>query len=552
VVPLQPSECTDLGLLAALAPLMATDLRLPHSERLLATDASDGKLAGCYSPIHSSLHQECFRLRDRRGGATKLSSKLEALLSSLGVEEDPIPPHVPSAALPGFAGAGPSRVLIECFDFVEVCCGPRAPLSRAMAARGLRVGPYIDLQQHEMWDFTSPRVLGWLLHLVARDRIAYLHISPPCTTFSIAKQPRLRSRSQPFGFRRDEAQTKAGNLTLLRAAVLARAVRQLGSRHCSVEHPASAYSWSWDLFAGQFDATIRYDVCAFQLDRLAPEFEASRILGEQQRFANERAIVRKRSRLGLVRAPFLHAMARTCCGHHPHSSCDAACKRAEYDPYLCDAWADAAAGYLRREPPLGVQDLAEAERAGVPRLERLLYNELAYAGSWEQHFVCPANTHEHINISEMRSISLALHRASVETPCCRQMCMADSRVAACAFSKGRSASLPLNSVLRRTLPAIVGGHISPGYGFFPTRLNVPDDLTRDKEVRPSRSPESPLAPLLREPDRDDPALIAQALSFAEHLAELPTQPSKHVSEWALLTTRLLHSCSGGTCAPARR
>jgi hypothetical protein len=132
------------------------------------------------------------------------------------------------------------------------------------------------------------------------------------------------------------------------------------------------------------------------------------------------------------------------------------------------------------------------------------------------------------------------------------MCMADSRVAACAFSKGRSASLPLNSILRRSLPAVIGGHISPGYGFFPTRLNVPDDLTRDKDLRPARSPESPLAPLLREPDSDDPALTAQALKFAEHLAELPTQPSRHVSEWALLTVRLLHSCSGGICAPARR
>jgi hypothetical protein len=69
VVPLQPCECTDLGLLSALAPLMVTDLRLPHSDRLLATDASDTMLAGCLSPIHPALHQECFRLRKSGEGS---------------------------------------------------------------------------------------------------------------------------------------------------------------------------------------------------------------------------------------------------------------------------------------------------------------------------------------------------------------------------------------------------------------------------------------------------------------------------------------------------
>ncbi len=181
-------------------------------------------------------------------------------------------------------------------------------------------------------------------------------------------------------------------------------------------------------------------------------------------------------------------------------------------------------------------------------MERLLYNELAYAGSRELHFVCPASRHEHINISEMRPISLVLHRASVETPCCRQMCMADSRVAACAFSKGRSASAPLNSVLRRTLPAIVGGHLFPGYGFFPTRLNVPDDLTRDREVRPSRAPESPLAPLLRTQEGEESPLVAQAMDYATYLSDLPTQ-TKRSSEWALLVVRLLRA--RGNCCGAQ-
>ena len=95
--------------------------------------------------------------------------------------------------------------MIETFDFIEFCCGPDEadgsppPLSVAVAHSGLHVGPRNDLKQHPFWDLGSFRVLECLF-LVGRGRLWLLHTAAPCTTFSIARCPRLRTKTKPEGF----------------------------------------------------------------------------------------------------------------------------------------------------------------------------------------------------------------------------------------------------------------------------------------------------------------------------------------------------------------
>jgi hypothetical protein len=415
-----------------------------------------------------------------------------------------------------------------------VCCGPHHPLSDAMARAGLRVGPHVDVLVHPMWDLTCPRVLEWLIFLIAHDRVWYVHLAPPCTTFSVARKPALRSAGLPAGFSRSEPRTRAGNLTLLRCAVLASCVRRLSKRHCTLEHPASAFSWQWPLVRDQFERILRYDVCEFQLAALAPHHAAAKICGDERAFADEHRIVRKRSRWGCVRAPFMDPLARTCTGCHCHTSLEAAGKSPEYDGHLCEAWARAAAAARAADPaPLAQDDLALSDRAARPRLERLLYNEVAYAAEWTELFVGPARE-EHINIGEMRAVGRALHGCAEQRPRRRQMFMVDSKVSAGAFSKGRSASKPLNEVLRSSLPAVLGGCLSPGYGFFPTRLNPPDDLTRSRELRGRQATASPLSPFLEA----EPSFSADDARLLRAWGELPTQ-DRACSEWGRLVWLLV-------------
>ena len=51
-------------------------------------------------------------------------------------------------------------------------------------------------------------------------RVFYLHLGPPCTTFSLARKPALRSKARPHGFRPREALTRMGNSLFLRCLAL--------------------------------------------------------------------------------------------------------------------------------------------------------------------------------------------------------------------------------------------------------------------------------------------------------------------------------------------
>ena len=75
---------------------------------------------------------------------------------------------------------------IVTFDYFEVFTGPCAPLRAAMREVGLRVGPCVDIQMHQAWDANQDKFLHWMVELIRLGRVWYIHLGPPCTTFSIA------------------------------------------------------------------------------------------------------------------------------------------------------------------------------------------------------------------------------------------------------------------------------------------------------------------------------------------------------------------------------
>lgn len=89
----------------------------------------------------------------------------------------------------------------------------------------------------------------------------------------------------------------------------------------------------------------------------------------------------------------------------------------------------------------------------------------------------------HINVGEVRSYLLAEHDLAVHQPSTRTPVVGDSRVAAGAIAKGRSASSALNQELQTGLGDVLGGDIYTGPDPLPTKLNPADDPTRDLPVR---------------------------------------------------------------------
>ena len=59
------------------------------------------------------------------------------------------------------------------------------------------VGPRIDKQRHSYWTILDDNLFSWLVQLISAGRVLYLHLGPPCTTFSVARKPSLRSVQCP-------------------------------------------------------------------------------------------------------------------------------------------------------------------------------------------------------------------------------------------------------------------------------------------------------------------------------------------------------------------
>ena len=113
-------------------------------------------LGATKSVLPPRLSQELYRLRQKRGHHTRLYSPEAASLYAEG--------HLDGEDLEDIVEAsGPSRVLVERFDVLQLCCGKDAPLLDACSREGLRAaGPRIDLLQHSFWDLAAPRVFGWI------------------------------------------------------------------------------------------------------------------------------------------------------------------------------------------------------------------------------------------------------------------------------------------------------------------------------------------------------------------------------------------------------
>ena len=158
VFQLSPSAREELCLLSVLAPLMTSNLRASMSDQLVASDASGSALASVRAQVPVPVVREVWRHRNRRGYYTKLSTACAEYARSKKLLEDRAWLQDLDEELQPTT-ASPPWQLLEVYDFVELCTGEAAPLSRAHMIRGMRVGPRIDIRLHPLWDVRSLRLI---------------------------------------------------------------------------------------------------------------------------------------------------------------------------------------------------------------------------------------------------------------------------------------------------------------------------------------------------------------------------------------------------------
>ena len=490
IIALPRKTADELVLLAVLMPMVSTDIATDFEHRVFCTDALSFKGAILSAPVTRDVAEVLWKTSRSKGAYTRLLTPLESLLKNLdALEEHENPaPEQPQIARP----------LACVYDFIEVFSGA-SKITAFLKEMGFVCGPPLDLSISAEYDLTRVHVIAWLTSMVVDGKLLAFFLSPPCTTFSIMRRPRLRSAESPFGFDPEDDQTSAGTQLACRSMQL----MYVGARHDAAgisETPYSSYmKWlpAWQTVKRLPNSQeVRCDSCQFASHHL----KSFRFLGVNV----DLAAVRKRCK---------------CLERHLQVQGKFTKVSATYTDELAFALATIFAESIQARKEAARQ-LEQGPTAG---LESQLVNDLMQSLPWKVSRQWTFRRRSHINILEESSLlKLCNDIAKLGVPK-RISVMVDSNVVKCATSKGRSSSLGLSSILRRVCALITAAGIYLNIPFCPTRLNAADDPTRDCPLR------SPIE-----------GLGASAMSRDE-LFDLAAFPKlrKWASNWARLILRVL-------------
>ena len=441
----------ELVLASVLGLVAVSNVAVDYLPTIFATDASMSKGAVCSREVSPEVAELVWLGGDKRGCYTKLDPPFRALRRALGdfdEEEGIIHEDLPSSAI--------QKPLEFVFDFVEVC-GGSGVVSSAMAKLGHIVCTPIDLDRSSHFDLQNCMLVHWILHMVRTRRFKSVMLSPPCTTFSAAAHPCVRSYRQPFGFNPSLPKTKLGN-TLALKCLLILWVAAIVFCPALLEQPRLSkmcwlIMWKRLLARGLTEAIIAS--CQFG----SPRRKEFRVIG-----------------CGLD----MKSLEKRCPGGHKHIPIAGALTKpsAVYVPALASHFAKAFSTALRQ------LDAAEQSMPKVEGLESVVANDLLISGSWSVDLDWFWKAPGHINILESHSF-LALLRRQILNRCdVRLTALLDSRVAKGAHAKGRSSADGMKPSLRKSAALQIVGGLYPSFGFAPTRLNTADDPTRLSDLRP--------------------------------------------------------------------
>ena len=416
LVPLSRKVAEELVLLSVLMPMLSTDIAVDFDCRVFCTDASTKKGAILEAEVSRQTAEILWRNSRSKGAYTRLQTPLESLLKNLGALEE--------EGADDCRAASPARPIAFRYDFLEVFAGA-SKITSILAARGYVCGPPLDLSRSPEYDLTKIHVISWLTFLVGEGRLHAFFLSPPCTSFSIMRRPRLRSAEEPFGFDTSDPQTRTGTELASRSMQL----MYVGSRNDAAgisENPYSSYMKclpAWQIVKGLDCADeARCDSCQF-----------GSLHQKSFRFLSVNADlrpVRKRCRCSTK-----HLQVQ---GKYTKAS-------ATYTDQLALAISTIFDAFLKSKR----QRLKTLEEGETKGLESQFVNDLAQTLQWKLKRQWTFRKQSHSNILEESAILRLCNDIAKEGVPRRLSVLVDSNVVRCATSKGRSSSLGLSSILRR-------------------------------------------------------------------------------------------------------
>lgn len=573
----------ELLLLSILGPTALAQLRCPVCPTLFGSDASPEGAGVVKCRVGSQTAQELFRRSDPRGFHTRVLPKIAAYLHEQGL---PVPGHLvsndfddvknsvsPSATLfeesppldtPLFSATqcktvwtrnqevlseahklwsrirspvelqgapdmmkqrelsdsgSPSKTLGVRFDFLEISVGC-GRMSKAFADKGMVVAPPIEFKQG--MNMSNSSLFHLILALSVAQRISILWLHPPCATFSVIRNPQIRSVEEPLGFDLLNIDTLTGNFHMHLALALWLAQLSQG-RLALLKIPWGAFArhlpW-WQHMISLGGVVARLDQCQFE----SPYKLSAGILGSH---------------------PALEKLTRRCCGGHAHDKVpdDKIRRQTVYPAKICDFVAAVVSDVLRllhgrayaqrscKDHSWPEEPLKDPKTLGR-FVSHLWSTHLSESLPWKVLRKYRFKKTSHINLLEVharKSLLLSL------APNQRFVLFQDSMVALGAGAKGRSSSASMNRLLQQEMTILVAKDLYPGGIHTPTWALRADDPSRGRKVR---SPRVCLPKWLH-------AMWQNRVSEAQDLLDQASQNARSLGRWLLFVSAARLSVSGG-------
>ena len=455
VRPLQRKQALELVLLACLSPLITSNIAVGFSPDVFCSDASNVCGAFCSASVGRPPSSALWLAADKKGQYTMLdcSAPYASGLSPVDSHE------LSDDDGPNPVALTPPRPLGLDYDFIEVF-GGSGRVTKAASLLGLKVGPVLDLSLSRQFDAGALRIVEWLLYMLQQQRLRSLLLEPPCTSYSIAAHPALRSHAQPEGFDPSESRTKAANHLTFMCITLLNVCLKLGIP-CLLENPRRSKMF-WLRLMKAFLAkpgalAVWLALCAYGSEFLK-EFQF----------------------VGCwVDAASLHRKC-SCPPGHSHTPVQGA--NAKRSAIYCWGLSEALASRFAAAILTSSRDREQPQKPG---LESLSANDVLLTAPWRTTKAWRWRSKKHINVLEAEAALAVLNSEALRGGDTRFCLILDSSVARGALAKGRSSARLLGPALRRSAALQVAAGLYPGFVYGPTRLNVSDDPSRAKMLRRS-------------------------------------------------------------------
>ena len=440
-------------ILACLAPVMASNVAVPFAPRVYASDASCAKGGFLEAEVSPELARVLWRSADRKGKNVPLPSKSAALHFAA----DEMSEYVDFEEDQNAEDETVPRPIGLQFDFIEIC-GGAGLVTHYLIGMGHVCGPVFDISASQQFDMTENRVILWLLFMMEDGRLKSFLVAPPCTTFSPAAFPSLRSYKMPLGFNRKHPRVLLGNRLAFSSMCLmlrARILKIFGM----LETPRRSKmrwteQWRRLLLLGAEETILAS--CEYG----SPH---------QKEFAFMSVN---------MRAGSLH---RKCSRTHKHVRIQG--KFTKASATYCDGLARALARTFHEH--LCLRERWESQHAhGKQGLEDIISNDLSTGLVWKNVHSWRWRGSSHINLLEIASALRTYEKEAKGGGDVRFCSLVDSHVALRALARGRSSSLAMRQLLKRASGLSVAFGLYNAGRFTPTRHNPADCPTRDKELPP--------------------------------------------------------------------